>query len=143
MIIHWLGHCHFNLKSLLTILIFLNYGKNEYYTSQFTKKAKNEILKIIAPFHCSLFSVKYWKKWEREWAIPVRGNWPRKTKFPRNQSAKSNVRFPSKRTTESNLIQINLVSVHQIHVQTNYSQSHTKFSSLLTPHRHSKLDQFF
>ena len=34
---HWLGHCHFYLKSLLTILIFLNYGKNRMFY-QSTKK---------------------------------------------------------------------------------------------------------
>ena len=33
MTIHQFGHCHFYLKSLLTILIFLNYGKNRIFTS--------------------------------------------------------------------------------------------------------------
>ena len=61
MTIHWLGHCHFYLKSLMTILIFLNYEKSRILY-QSTKKLTNEIWKIIAPFHCYLFSVKYLKK---------------------------------------------------------------------------------
>ena len=37
MTIHSLGHCHFYLKSLLTVLTFLNYGNNQIFY-QSTKK---------------------------------------------------------------------------------------------------------
>ena len=64
MTIHWLGHCNFYLKSLFIILIFLNYGKNRilYLPTKKKKKMRNEMLKIIAPFHCSLYYRKIFEK---------------------------------------------------------------------------------